>query len=149
MAAAVLVGVGPAHGLHACVAGPIAGGSRSDISRDSIACGVADIVLRGSSSWWRCPPWPAALVFAAIASLRPRRLLTVLRTGRSSRIATTTTFSATLLVPVAEAIGVGVALSLLPQLDRRRSTSPWCGSCRARTGGSSNGPRPRRRPGTA
>ncbi|MBB5803319.1 SulP family sulfate permease [Saccharothrix ecbatanensis] len=64
------------------------------------------------------PTLAAVLVFAAIGSLRPRELLTVLRTGRVSRIAMITTFLATLFLPVAAAIGVGVALSLLLQLNR-------------------------------
>jgi sulfate permease, SulP family len=42
---------------------------------------------------------------------------TILRTGLTSRIAVVTTFAATLFLPVAAAVGIGVALSLLLQLN--------------------------------
>jgi len=64
------------------------------------------------------PTLAAVLVFAAVGSLRPRELLTVLRTGRVSQIAVITTFLATLFLPVAAAVGIGVALSLLLQLNQ-------------------------------
>ncbi|NUT47365.1 MAG: SulP family inorganic anion transporter [Saccharothrix sp.] len=64
------------------------------------------------------PTLAAVLIFAAIGSLRPGELRTVLRTGRVSQIAVITTFLATLFLPVAAAVGIGVALSLLLQLNQ-------------------------------
>jgi SulP family sulfate permease len=64
------------------------------------------------------PTLAAILIFAAISSIRTDRILLVFRTGRPSQIAFTTTFLATLFLPVAAAVGIGVALSLLLQLDR-------------------------------
>jgi SulP family sulfate permease len=64
------------------------------------------------------PTLAAVLIVAAIGSLRIPELLTVWRAGLSSQIAMATTFLATLLLPVAAAVGIGVALSLLLQLNR-------------------------------
>ena len=64
------------------------------------------------------PTLAAVLIFAAIGSLRPAELATIWRTGRRSQIALVTTFVATLFMPVAAAVSVGVALSLLLQLNR-------------------------------
>jgi SulP family sulfate permease len=64
------------------------------------------------------PTLAAILIFAAISSLRLDRIRLVFRTGRTSQIAFTTTFLATLFLPVAAAVGIGVALSLVLQLDR-------------------------------
>jgi SulP family sulfate permease len=41
-----------------------------------------------------------------------------MRTGRISQIAVTSTFLATLFLPVAAAVGLGVALSLILQLNK-------------------------------
>ncbi len=60
----------------------------------------------------------AVLIFAAVSSLRTERIDTVLRTGLQSRVAFLTTLIATLLLPVAAAVGIGVALSLLLQLNQ-------------------------------
>jgi SulP family sulfate permease len=64
------------------------------------------------------PTLAAVLIVAAIGSLRVRELQTVWLTGLSSQIALATTFLATLFLPVAAAVGIGVALSLLLQLNR-------------------------------
>ena len=56
-------------------------------------------------------------IFAAIGSLRPGEIVTIWRTGPTSQIAVVTTFAATLFLPVAAAVGIGVALSLLLQLN--------------------------------
>ncbi|MET0521231.1 MAG: SulP family inorganic anion transporter, partial [Jiangellaceae bacterium] len=64
------------------------------------------------------PTLAAVLIFAAIGSLRPAELATIWRTGRTSQIALAATFVATLFMPVAAAVGVGVALSLLLQLNQ-------------------------------
>ncbi|WP_420880344.1 SulP family inorganic anion transporter [Rhodococcus sp. (in: high G+C Gram-positive bacteria)] len=64
------------------------------------------------------PTLAAVLVVAAVGSIRPREIGVILRTGPTSQIAIVTTFVATLLLPVAAAVGIGVALSLLLQLNQ-------------------------------
>src|SRR4029077_13439736 len=64
------------------------------------------------------PPLGAILIFAAIGSLRPGEVATIMRTGRTSQVLVITTFAATLFLPVAAAVGIGVALSLLLQLNQ-------------------------------
>ena len=85
---------------------------------------------RASGSWsscWCCrrpsasvamPTLAGVLIFAAVGSLRPREARAILRTSSTSRVAMVTTFVATLLLPVAAAVGIGVALSLLLQINR-------------------------------
>ena len=60
----------------------------------------------------------AVLIFAAIGSFRVGELRAILRTGRISQIALIATFVATLTLPVADAVGIGVILSLLMQLNQ-------------------------------
>ena len=60
----------------------------------------------------------AVLIFAAISSLRIGRVDTVLRTGLPSQVGFLATFVATLLLPVPAAVGIGVTLSLLLQLNQ-------------------------------
>jgi sulfate permease, SulP family len=62
------------------------------------------------------PTLAAVLIFAAAGALRAGEIATIMRTGRISQIALTSTFLATLFLPVAAAVGIGVALSL--QLNR-------------------------------
>jgi SulP family sulfate permease len=64
------------------------------------------------------PTLAAVLIVAAIGSLRTREVQTVWLTGLSSQVALGTTFLATLFLPVAAAVGIGVALSLVLQLNR-------------------------------
>lgn len=64
------------------------------------------------------PTLAAILIFAAISSLRPGEVTSILRTGRTSQVAVITTFAVTLFLPVAAAVGIGVALSLLLQLNQ-------------------------------
>jgi sulfate permease, SulP family len=64
------------------------------------------------------PTLAAVLIFAAVGALRPFELATIWRTGRRSQIALAATFVATLFMPVAAAVGVGVVLSLLLQLNQ-------------------------------
>ena len=64
------------------------------------------------------PTLAAVLIYAAVGAVRPRQLATIWRTGNLSRIAMAATFAATLFMPVAAAVGVGVAISLLLQLNR-------------------------------
>ncbi len=64
------------------------------------------------------PTLGAILIFAAIGSLQAGEIASILRTGRISQIVVVTTFAATLFLPVAEAVGIGVILSLLLQLNQ-------------------------------
>jgi len=64
------------------------------------------------------PTLAAVLIFAAVGSLRVGEIATIFRTGNTSRIALVATFVATLLLPVTTAVGVGVVLSLMLQLNR-------------------------------
>lgn len=64
------------------------------------------------------PTLSAVLIFAAARALRVGEVRTIMRTGRISQIAVTTTFLATLFLPVAAAVGLGVALSLILQLNK-------------------------------
>ena len=62
------------------------------------------------------PTLAAVLIVAAVGSLKPAEVTTIMRTAMDSRIALVTTFVATLLLPIQAAVGVGVALSLMLQL---------------------------------
>jgi SulP family sulfate permease len=62
------------------------------------------------------PTLAAVLIYAGIGSIRPAQIATIMRTSPGSRIALTTTFLATLFLPIQAAVGIGVALSLLLQL---------------------------------
>jgi sulfate permease, SulP family len=64
------------------------------------------------------PTLAGVLIFAAAGALRVGEIRTIMRSGRIAQIAVTSTFLATLFLSVAAAIGIGVALSLLLQLDR-------------------------------
>ena len=63
------------------------------------------------------PTLATILSFAAIGSIRVREIDTIMRTGLGSRIAATATFAGTLFLPIQYAVGIGVALSLLLQLN--------------------------------
>ena len=58
------------------------------------------------------------LIFAAVSSLRFGRIDTTMRAGLPSRVALVATFAATLFLPVPAAVGIGVVLSLLLQLNQ-------------------------------
>jgi SulP family sulfate permease len=64
------------------------------------------------------PTLAAMLIFAGIGSIRPAQIVTILRTGPTSQIAMVTTFLATLTLSVTAAVGIGVCLSLLLQLNQ-------------------------------
>ena len=64
------------------------------------------------------PTLAAILIFAAVGSMKPGEIASILRTGRISQVAVITTFAATLFLPVAAAVGIGVALSLMLQLNQ-------------------------------
>ena len=60
----------------------------------------------------------AVLIAAAIGSFRTGALRAIMRTGRNSQIGAIATFVATLFLPVAAAVGVGIALALLMQINQ-------------------------------
>jgi SulP family sulfate permease len=64
------------------------------------------------------PTLAAVLMYAAAMSLKPADIVEIWRTGRTSQIALAGTFIATLALPVAAAVGVGVLISLLLQLNK-------------------------------
>ena len=64
------------------------------------------------------PTLAAVLMYAAVMSLKPGDLAEIWRTGRTSQVALAGTFIATLTLPVAAAVGVGVLISLLLQLNK-------------------------------
>jgi sulfate permease, SulP family len=156
VAAIVLV-----QGAGVAEAAPNSDGAPSDINRDIIAQGTANLasgffrgvvvggsvgqtalnVSAGGRTRWAAiwsgvwmlvilaifsglvrkiavPTLGAILIFAAISSLQPGEVTTIMRTGLTSRVAVITTFASTLFLPVAAAVGIGVALSLLLQLNQ-------------------------------
>lgn len=76
------------------------------------------VLLSGLVGLVPMPILAGVLVFAAVTSMRPGIILAIWRTGPTSQIALVTTFIATLFLPVATAVGIGVALSLLLQLNQ-------------------------------
>ncbi|MFC8732886.1 SulP family inorganic anion transporter [Luteimicrobium sp. NPDC057192] len=76
------------------------------------------VALSGIVGAVAMPTLAAILIFAAASSLRPRQVRTLLYAGSTPAIALVVTFVATLLLPVAAAVGVGVVVSLLLQLNR-------------------------------
>lgn len=64
------------------------------------------------------PTLAAVLVHAAVGSLKPAEVLTIVRTGATPLVALTVTFLATLLLPVAAAVALGVTISLVLQLNQ-------------------------------
>jgi sulfate permease, SulP family len=64
------------------------------------------------------PTLAAILIIAAIGSLRLGQIQSILRTGPTSRIAMIATFVATLILTIPQAVGVGVIISLLLQLNQ-------------------------------
>ena len=64
------------------------------------------------------PTLAAVLIYAAAGSIDVGELRTVYRSSVASQVALATTFVATLFLPIAVAVGIGVVLSLLLQLNR-------------------------------
>ncbi len=64
------------------------------------------------------PTLAAVLIVAAVGSVDRDRITAIWSSGMISRIALVVTFLATLLLPVTVAVGAGVVLSLLMQLNR-------------------------------
>lgn len=76
------------------------------------------VALSGVVGRVAVPTLAAVLIAAAAGSLRPGQITAIFRTSATSQVALITTFTATLLVPVTQAVGIGVATSLLLQLNQ-------------------------------
>ena len=98
----------------------VASGARSRFA--SIFSGLWLLVilafLSGLVGYVAMPTLAAVLMYAAFTSVRRESIEMAVRTGPTSVVALVTTFLATLFLPVAAAVGIGVALSLLLQLNR-------------------------------
>lgn len=75
------------------------------------------VLLSGLAGQVATPTLAAILIVASIGAIRPGEITTVWQSGAQSQIAMVTTFAATLYLPVAAAVGIGVALSLLLSLN--------------------------------
>ncbi|MFI5428568.1 SulP family inorganic anion transporter [Aeromicrobium sp. UC242_57] len=95
------------------------------------------------------PTLSAVLVFAAIMSLKPHEIWTIAHAGPTPLVAMFSTFAATLLLPVAAAVGVGVTLSLILQLNQESIDLRIVEASRRRRTGhrTACAPEPRARPG--
>jgi SulP family sulfate permease len=64
------------------------------------------------------PTLAAILIVAATASIRPDRIIMIWRTSAISKVALASTFLSTLFLSVPAAVGVGIVISLLLQLNQ-------------------------------
>jgi SulP family sulfate permease len=98
----------------------VSAGARS--RRSSVFAGlwmlVILVALSGLVGAVAMPTLGAVLIFAAVKSLRPGEIAVVWKTAHTGKIALLVTFGATLALPVAAAVGVGVFCSLLLQLNK-------------------------------
>jgi len=76
------------------------------------------VAFSGLVGWVAMPTLAAVLIVAGLGSIRIGDITTIWRAGPQSQVALATTFVSTLFLPVAAAVGVGVALSLLLQVNR-------------------------------
>jgi MFS superfamily sulfate permease-like transporter len=120
MASAVLAGVNPIHGLYASFAGPIAGGSTASTQRMVITTTTA-AALSAGSALSNVPAGDRTQALFLMTVLTGAIMIVAGLLGRTvatSQVALVTTFLCTLLLPIAAAVGIGVAISLLLQGDR-------------------------------
>jgi sulfate permease, SulP family len=119
VAASLLHGI-PVGGSLGQTAVNVKTGARTRLA--AVTCGawmaVILIAFSGAVGEVAIPTLSAILVYFGISSLRLGELRTIMRTGPGSQVALVTTLIATLLLPVAAAVGTGVALSLLLKLNR-------------------------------
>lgn len=80
--------------------------------------GVILLAFSGLVGQVAMPTLAAVLIYAGIGALKPRELLAVARAGRISWLAMASTFAAVLVLPVAQAVGIGVIASLIMQLNQ-------------------------------
>lgn len=76
------------------------------------------LVFAGPVGKVAVPTLSGVLVVAAVGSVRVGQISTIWRTHLNSKVGMLTTFLATLFLPVAAAVGIGVAVGLLLQLNR-------------------------------
>lgn len=76
------------------------------------------VAFSGLAELVASPTLAAILIVASLGAIRPEQIGSVWRSGMRSRIAMGFTFVATLALPVAAAVGIGVVLSLLLVADR-------------------------------
>jgi len=76
------------------------------------------VLLSGVVGRVAMPTLAAVLVYAGYRSLKPAEIVAVIRAGVIPAIALMATFVAVLVLPVATAVGIGVACSLLLQLNQ-------------------------------
>lgn len=74
------------------------------------------LALSGIVGQVAMPTLAAVLIYAGAGSIRPREIVAVARAGRISAVAMFATFVAVLVLPVAQAVGIGVLASLALQL---------------------------------
>lgn len=119
VAAALLHGI-PVGGSLGQTSVNVKAGARTRFA--AVACGGLMAVIlaafSGAVGEVAIPTLSAILVYFGLSSFRLGELRTIMRTGPGSQVAVVTTLIATLLLPVAEAVGIGVALSLLLKLNR-------------------------------
>jgi SulP family sulfate permease len=80
--------------------------------------GVILLAFSGVVGLVAMPTLAAVLVYAGTGAIKPRELLAVARAGRISVLAMGSTFAAVLVLPVAQAVGIGVIASLIMQLNQ-------------------------------
>lgn len=119
LAASFLRGI-PVGGSLGQTAINVRSGARTRLA--AISSGIWLAVILVAFSWAigevAVPTLAAVLIFFGIGSLQLGELRLVWRTGPVSQVAVVTTLGATLFLPVAAAVGIGVALSLLLQLNQ-------------------------------
>lgn len=79
---------------------------------------VVLVLLSGLAGQVATPTLAAILIIASVGAIRPGRITAVWRSGAQSQVAMLTTFATTLFLPVAAAVGIGVALSILLGINR-------------------------------
>lgn len=80
--------------------------------------GVILLAFSGVVGMVAMPTLAAVLIYAGVGAIKPRELVAVARAGRISLLAMGSTFAAVLVLPVAQAVGVGVIASLIMQLNQ-------------------------------
>lgn len=115
-----LIGGQPVGGSVGQTALNVTAGARSRWAAIWTGIWMAVILLTMSGLVGRVPmpSLAAVLVYAGVGSVRPREVLSVPRAGRIAALALGATFVAVLVLPVAAAVGAGVLVSLLLQLNQ-------------------------------
>lgn len=80
--------------------------------------GVILLAFSGVVGLVAMPTLAAVLIYAGVGAIKPEELVAVARAGRISVLAMGSTFAAVLVLPVAQAVGVGVIASLIMQLNQ-------------------------------